>query len=195
MLKKILSALTLCAASLSFAQGTTTGLNFGLTGGAVGLYRSGQNSLGTISVQSLTVTPNFLIESTQLLVPTLNQTSYFGGLRYNFSPSIFSKTVLPQNTFLLSLHAAPGMTTFTGLNKFSAMAGVELDYAPMSDGKFGFGPRVDAVYFGDTQVGFSYSMNLRYLWGGTTPTAAAQSRAALKKHVASVDPLNVNYIK
>jgi len=177
----IIGLCLLTLTSIAFAQSTSPGLNFGVSGGAMGVYLKGQNYAGSVSTQYLTLTPSLAVEASQYVIPPISTASYFGGIRYAFSPTIFNKTSLPANTLQLTLHAAPGIVTSPAPAHFSAFAGAEIDYAPMSDGKFQFGPRVDALYLGNSQVGLAYSANIKYVFGGTTPTAAARARAALKK--------------
>ena len=174
----ILGASALCA------SGQNTSLNFVASGGAMGLYRGGVNSVGAVAVQSLGVTPSFNLEASEYTFPTLNTTSYHVGLRYALSTSMFNNTLLPKNSFLLTVHAAPGVVTAANKStRLSGFGGAELDYSATPSGTFNFGPRIDALYLGNSKVGFAYSMNIQYIWGasGSTPIAAARRRAGLHK--------------
>lgn len=188
----ILAVLTLCA-SLTFAQTPQgTGITVGTYGGAMGVCFSGTCNAGSVSVQSLSITSALNVEATQYVVPGANLQGYFAGISYALPLDAFlaKATQLPVNTFRVSLHGAPGVvlnSSSGAKTKFGAFGGGELDIAPTSDGKFVFGPRVDAVYapgVGSSPVGFAYSLNIGYLFGGTispVTSAVAGPRSTLRR--------------
>lgn len=180
-------AVLFTAAALCFAQTSPTGLTFATSAGPAGVCLSGQCSIGSLSVESLTVTPNFSVQSTQIISPAVNLSYYGGGIEYALPLDSWlkNKTLIPTNTVRIAVHASPGVlnngsTAAVGSPHFGAFAGGEIDYAPLSDGKFVVAGRVDALYapgFGNGAYGQVYTGTLGYLFGGTkAATVSAQAR-------------------
>jgi hypothetical protein len=171
-------------AGLSAQTPPPTGITFGAYGGAMAFCVGGPCNVGSLSVQTLSITPALNFEASQFIVPGPSMQGYFGGVSYALPIDSWlgKNTVLPLNTFRVSLHGSPGLvnnSSGAGSNKFGAFAGAEVDIAPMGDGKFVFGPRVDAIYapgFGSGTMGAAYSMNIGYLFGGQK-VAGATSQA------------------
>lgn len=174
--------LALCFCFLSgFCMAQTapsTGVSFGITTSAVAVHLANKNIAAADATESLAVVKSaklgtFYAEGHQITSTDQTFNAYLGGLKW--TPQIdglISKTLIPANTFQVSLHAAPGIVrNSAGRNALGGIAGVSLDYAPSSDGHFAVNViRADylsASGFGASPSGYAFSSGIAVYFGGT----------------------------
>lgn len=184
---RIIGLVAIACGTLAIAQAPVTGLTLTTSSGAIGLcLHLTSCNVGSLSVESLSVTPNFSIESTQLLSPSDNLSMFGGGIKYTppIDAWLTKNTLIPAHTIQLALRADPGIlnngsTVAPGTPHFGALSGVEVGYAPASDGRFVVALGAYGAYtpgFGGSAFGVGYTGSIAYLFGGTK-AAGASSQA------------------
>jgi len=144
---------------------------FSVSTQAVAIRLGGQTVAGTDLIGSYNLTPNLLLQSDNILAPSINLQSYLGGIKYyaGFLAKPLSKTNLAA--VRPYVHGALGITrnvpaTGPTVQHYSALAGAGFDWNV--NNTLSIGPRVsyfNSPGFGSSPHGVMVSANLSVVLG------------------------------
>lgn len=141
--------ISLFLAVLSYAQApapspnpSTSSSTFTISANVLSLPASQQTNAATDIGQTFAVTPKFLLRADEILAPSVNLDSYFGGIQYSLpTAKILAKTNLDPAHFQFYVVGSAGQARVTKngvptATHFASLAGGGVNYDPAGTGKF-----------------------------------------------------------
>jgi hypothetical protein len=148
MRNKLFSVLSVLALSLvslgqsSTPNPSTSSSTFTISASVLSLPAAQQTNAATDIGQTFAVTPKFLLRADEILAPSVNLDSYFGGIQYSLpTAKILTKTNLDPAHFQFYVVGSLGQARVTvqgvpTATHFASLAGGGVNYDPSGTGKF-----------------------------------------------------------